>query len=182
MVGVNTSALIESAIIGRPVLSVLADDFKNSQEDSIHFSYLRTVGGGALVVDETLEGHVARLARVVEGTEAAPDTTPFVHQFVRPHGLDRPAAPILAEAVESAAALSVAPQPAPAWATLLRPVLYLAALEHARRSRIDTHRVKVERRRRAKRWRRRARLPRRWLRLAHAFAGSILSASSRGDR
>jgi hypothetical protein len=134
------------------------------------------------VVDESLEAHVARLARVVEGTEATPDTTPFVHEFVRPHGLDRPAAPILAEALESAATLAVAPQPAPAWAPLLRPVLRLAAREDARRSRIDHHRVKVERRRRAKRWRRRARLPLRWARLAYGIAASALSTSTRGDR
>jgi hypothetical protein len=182
VVGVNTSALIESAIIGRPVLSVLAPEFRNSQEDSIHFSYLRTVGGGALVVDETLEGHVARLARVVEGTEAPPDTTPFVHEFVRPHGLDRPAAPILAEALESTAELAVEPRAAPAWAALLRPGLRLLAWEDARRSRIDHHRAKVERRRRAKRWRRRARLPLRWARLAYGIAASALSTSSRGDR
>jgi len=110
VVGINTSALIESAIVGRPVLTVLAPEFRSSQEDSIHFSYLRTVGGGALLVDDSLEAHAERLAGLVSGRLAPPDSTAFVRDFVRPHGLDRPAAPILADAIERAARVPAVPR------------------------------------------------------------------------
>ena len=133
--GVNTSALIESAIIGRPVLSVLVDEFKKTQEDSIHFNYLLNVGGGALVVDETLRAHVDRLARIVDGTEPPADPTRFVREFVRPHGLDKPAAPILAEALEDAAGLEVVPRVAPSWAPAAQPVLRVLARLSVRRAR-----------------------------------------------
>ena len=127
VVGVNTSALIESAIVGRPVLSVLADEFKKTQEDSIHFSYLRSVGGGALTVDETMDAHVARLGRIVQGTEEGVDPSRFVREFVRPHGLDKPAAPILADALEEAATLHPERRREPAWAPAARPLLAVLA-------------------------------------------------------
>ena len=38
--GVNTSAMIEAAILGRPVLSVLAPEFAATQEGTVHFHYL----------------------------------------------------------------------------------------------------------------------------------------------
>ena len=40
MVGINTTAQIEGAIVGRPVHTVLADDFRFTQEGTLHFHYL----------------------------------------------------------------------------------------------------------------------------------------------
>jgi hypothetical protein len=42
VVGVNTSALIESAIVGRAVYTVLAPEFRDTQEGTLHFHHLVT--------------------------------------------------------------------------------------------------------------------------------------------
>ena len=50
VVGVNTSALIETAIVGRPVFTVLDADFAATQEGTLHFHYLLRENGGPLTV------------------------------------------------------------------------------------------------------------------------------------
>ena len=39
-VGLNTSAMIEAAIVGRPVHTILVPEFQHSQEGTLHFRYL----------------------------------------------------------------------------------------------------------------------------------------------
>jgi hypothetical protein len=100
VVGVNTSALIESGIVGRPVFSVIAPDFADQQEGTLHFQHLKHVNGGLLSVGRTLDEHVAQLSRAVRGEYDAAKGRAFVEAFVRPHGLDVPAAGRFADAVE----------------------------------------------------------------------------------
>lgn len=106
VVGVNTSALIESGIVGRSVYTVLDPLFAGTQEGTLHFHYLLEENGGFLHVARDLGEHVRQLERVLGG--AADDgarTRAFAEAFVRPHGLDRPAAPIVADAIADVAAL-----------------------------------------------------------------------------
>ncbi len=103
VVGINTTAMIEAAIVGKSVLTVLAPEF--AQESTLHFDYLLVENGGFLHVASSLEEHVGQLRRAVD--EQASDVEQrlrFVESFVRPHGLERPALPILADAVEELAA------------------------------------------------------------------------------
>lgn len=101
IVGINTSALIEGGIVGTPTFTVVEDEFRETQVGTIHFHYL--VRGGLVAAGEGLEDHVAQLHRVlVEGDperERARET--FVRDFIRPHGLDAPAAPFAVEALHS---------------------------------------------------------------------------------
>ena len=101
VIGLNTSAMIEAGIIGRPVHTVLVPEFEGSQHGTFHFRYLVEVGGGLVRVAKDLDQHLGLLAQSVaragEDDAAAED---FVRDFVRPHGLDRPATPIFADAVE----------------------------------------------------------------------------------
>ena len=46
VVGVNTSAQIESAIVGRGVHTLLAPEFAETQEGTLHFRHLQQVNGG----------------------------------------------------------------------------------------------------------------------------------------
>ena len=48
VVGLNTSAMIEAAIVGRPVLTVLDPEYERVQQGTLHFRYLLEVGGGLL--------------------------------------------------------------------------------------------------------------------------------------
>jgi hypothetical protein len=107
VVGINTTAMIEAGIVGKSVLTILAPDF--AQETTLHFRYLLEENGGFVHVASSLEEHVGQLAHVVAGDESdARGRRQFVESFVRPHGLDRAATPIFADAVEELARLPVA--------------------------------------------------------------------------
>ncbi|MGE5272284.1 MAG: hypothetical protein ACM3QU_00720 [Verrucomicrobiota bacterium] len=108
VVGINTTSMIEAAIAGKSVLTIRAPQF--AQESTLHFHHLLAENGGFLHVAESLEEHAGQLARVLEhDPEDDERRRAFVQAFVRPQGLDRPATPILADAVEETATLPVDP-------------------------------------------------------------------------
>ena len=129
VVGINTSAMIEAAIIGRPVFSMFADEFAGTQEGTIHFHHLLPENGGCVRIAATLEEHVTQLSdRLRDAAGARTETQRFVESFIRPHGMDRPATPIFVDVIEKLAAdPAPAPQPAPVWGFLWRPVILAAA-------------------------------------------------------
>jgi hypothetical protein len=103
VVGVNTSALIESGIVGRRVYSILVDEFASTQEGTLHFQHLKNVEGGLLRLASTLEEHTAQVAPTLESAADPGDDLKvrgFVQGFVRPHGLDVAATPRVVEAIE----------------------------------------------------------------------------------
>jgi len=112
VVGVNTSALIESGIVGRLVYSFLVPEFAGTQEGTLHFQHLKR--GGLLALADTLEDHVERLERSFGSTEADRERVRgFIQSFVRPHGLDESATPRVVHAIEEQAALGPAPRGLP---------------------------------------------------------------------
>jgi hypothetical protein len=128
VVGLNTSAMIEASIVGRPIVTVLAPGFHDSQLGAAHFSYLLEELGGPVRVTRSLDEQFAELAAIVAGREddTAARMRKFVHDFVRPHGLDRAATPIFVEALERLAAAPVRPEPDPPWVRVSRrPLLAL---------------------------------------------------------
>ena len=110
VIGVNTTAMIESAVLGRGVYTMLAPQFRETQEGTLHFEHLRSFAGGLLHLTETFEDHVRDLRGALD-RNGAPDerSRHFVAAFVRPHGLERPATPILVDAIEAAAAAEPVP-------------------------------------------------------------------------
>lgn len=132
VVGVNTSALIESGIVGRPVYSVIAEEFSGQQEGTLHFQHLKNVNGGLLHVAETMDEHLKQLAAVVGGYDAAKSRA-FVEAFVRPRGIETPAAEWFVQTIEAEAALpAAARRPGPGLLqALVRAVLMpMARLAH----------------------------------------------------
>jgi hypothetical protein len=123
VVGINTSAQIEAAIVGRPIFTIRDPQFAHAQGGTLHFRHLVEAGGPVRVAD-TLDDHVLQLGQYLERDSEAPDgPREFVRQFVRPHGLDRPAASIYASTVGGLSALPRrAPEPDPWWIVALRPL------------------------------------------------------------
>jgi hypothetical protein len=120
VVGINTSALVEAAIVGKSVLAPLAPEFEGTQRGTLHFRHLLYENGGPLHVAESLDRHFDQLAQVIERRDDhAGQTRRFVEAFVRPRGVDRPAAPILADEIEALARTA----PTPARARLFSPLL-----------------------------------------------------------
>jgi hypothetical protein len=134
VVGLNTSAFLEAAVAGKPVLAVLPPQYWKSQEGTLHFHYLLTVGGGVLRTSRSIDEHLPQLARAVAGEETF-GNEPFVREFIRPFGLDQPCTPRFADAIE---ALGARPAPAPPRQTLAgglgRPVLWAAVAVRRRRA------------------------------------------------
>ncbi len=129
VVGINTSALIEAAILGKSVLVPLPPQFAGTQLGTLHFQHLLVGNGGFVHTSSTLDEHLDQLAAAIDGPGADGERTRrFVGSFVRPHGLDRPATPILADEIEQLARSRAAPGRRGAGATLLRAALTPAVL------------------------------------------------------
>lgn len=105
VVGINTSAFIEAGIVGRPVLAILADEFSGTQTGTIHFRYLTGIGGGVVQAGRAFDEHATQLADALAGRSRHEERQRrFLEAFVRPRGLDVPATPLFAAAVEALAA------------------------------------------------------------------------------
>ena len=104
VVALNTSAEIEAAIAGVPVLTFRAGAEARGQEGSVHFTYLLEQNNGFVLDALTLDEHVAKLGAVVRGEWDPEALQGFVERFVRPRGLDRPVTPLLASTVVELAA------------------------------------------------------------------------------
>jgi hypothetical protein len=112
VVGINTSAFIEAAVVGKPVLTVLLPEISAvNQEGTLHFHYLLNVNGGLLRLSRSLDEHVPQLAAALTGHGGGDEKAErFVAGFVRPFGRAEAATPRFVAAIESAAAL---PAPVP---------------------------------------------------------------------
>ena len=101
VVGLNTSAELEAGIVGRPVFTILAPEFAQGQEGSLHFDYLVKEQGGFVEVAADFDAHRRQLARAVAGEFDAAAIRRVIGEFLRPRGVDRPATPIMADAIEA---------------------------------------------------------------------------------
>ena len=131
VVGVNTSAMIEAAIVGRPVFSIEAPQFAGSQGNTLHYRHLLPENGGFLRVASTLEEHAGQVSAVLgDPVSARKELARFVATFIRPHGLERPSTPALADAIlRCGTSPGAAPARKGVAALALRPPL--AFLRHA---------------------------------------------------
>jgi hypothetical protein len=129
IVGVNTSAMVEAAILGKPVMSLVTEEFAATQKGTLHFHYLLPENGGFLRVASTLDEHVTQLVDALRHPDVSrAQTQAFVQSFLRPLGLDVPCTPLLADALERAADHPRAPIRDSVGARLLRVVLLPAAV------------------------------------------------------
>ena len=112
VVGLNTSALLEAGIVGKPVHTVLLPEISaDNQEGTLHFRYLTTVNGGLLWTSRSLDEHLTLLAGSLAGDGGGDERArTFVEGFIRPFGMTEAATPRFVAAVEEVAAR---PAPAP---------------------------------------------------------------------
>jgi hypothetical protein len=126
--GLNTSALVESAIVDRPVFTILLPEFHESQEGTFHFHYLLDAANGFLNSSRSLDEHAQQLASLLSGG-AVRSNRRFVEHFVRPNGAAVASTRVFADAVEQIAHdPSPLPRPSEGWLLLLRPVIYALVL------------------------------------------------------
>jgi hypothetical protein len=124
VVGVNTSAMIDAAIVGRNVLTVLDPVFAATQEGTLHFHYLLREQGGFLNIATDFGEHHAQLSDILGGgLDESTRVRGFVESFVRPRGIDLPVAPLLAAELADLARSEPLPRTVPS-----RPSVYLLRL------------------------------------------------------
>lgn len=104
VVGLNTSAEIEAAIARRPVYTIVEPSARGQQE-TLHFHYLLKAGGGHVELADSFDAHRAQLSDALARRYDPAAIDAFLCSFVRPHGLDVPVAPIVADAIEQLAAV-----------------------------------------------------------------------------
>lgn len=103
VIGVNSSAMIESAIVGRPVFTVLAEEFAAVQGGTIHFEHLESMLLNRAATDDELFDMLDHARDNSEALTAR--NTAFLKSFIRPRGLDVPATAILVDEFEALAAI-----------------------------------------------------------------------------
>jgi len=150
VVGLNTSAMIEAAILDRPVYTVLRPEFRDSQEGTVHFHYLLDGPDALLHAARSFESHADELAAGLEGRDPDPERSRrFVRMFVRPGRPDVSATSCFVDALETLVHdPAPAAAPAPAWTVWARPLftpLARAAAERVRRIKQEHRRLKDER-------------------------------------
>jgi hypothetical protein len=104
VVGLCTSAFLEAAILGKPVLTLQLPAYRIHQEGMAHFRYLLNVDGGLLDTAADIPSHIRQLGVAMRGDAAIEQRRGrFLKAFVRPYGLDTAATPRFADAVERVA-------------------------------------------------------------------------------
>jgi hypothetical protein len=80
---------------------VLLPELRGAQEQTLHFNYLLPENGGALMVAHSTEEHLEHLRMLVAGDPSGDAwREDFLSSFVRPHGIEEPAAPRLVDDLE----------------------------------------------------------------------------------
>lgn len=102
VVGINTSAFIEAAIVDRPCIAIASNQFELTQLGIPHFHHLldadflelpRNFEETAHVIADILKGKDQKMGKRLE----------FVNNFIRPNGLDISATKVMARAIENVA-------------------------------------------------------------------------------
>ena len=102
VVGLNTSAMLEAGILGKPVFTVMLPEYADNQEGTLHFHYLLDPEHGLLHASRSLPDHVRELSRVIgDPAKAGERSRAFVSHFLRPCGLEASGTSRYVEAVES---------------------------------------------------------------------------------
>ena len=101
IVGINTSALIEAAIVSKPVFTIKDAEFAATQDGTLHFHHLTSVNGGLLHVAADFDQHLAQLANALsDPSQMSRKSRAFVESFVRPFGFESASVDRFVAAVE----------------------------------------------------------------------------------
>jgi hypothetical protein len=112
VVGLNTTAMIEAGLIGRPVMTIETAQFSSTQSGSLHFQHLRE--GGLLKYADTMEAHLKQLAGTLDQPPHIDANRAFIDYFIRPPNGDCSAIERLVTEIEAVAEMEKAPR-RPGW-------------------------------------------------------------------
>jgi hypothetical protein len=100
IVGINTSAMLEAAILDKPCITIMADEYQRSQTGVGHFQHL--LNANFMEVAVSLSEATSVIGDILAGGDTKKEQRrKFVKEFIRPWGLDKPAADIMAMTIET---------------------------------------------------------------------------------
>lgn len=103
VVGINTSVMIESGILGKTVFTILDDDFKHSQDGTLHFGYIKS--SGFIKTSNSICENTKQLEAFFNTEESISKENEyakkFVKEFIRPNGIAKNCCNILCDSIES---------------------------------------------------------------------------------
>ena len=96
VIGINTTGFLDAAIADRPCLTLMNETTKDGQ--NAHFQYL--IRAGFIEQAFSYVEVAALLEHIVCGADDKKENRrTFVHQFIRPQGMDIPASEVMAKAI-----------------------------------------------------------------------------------
>jgi len=102
VVGVNTTAMIEAAVVDKPCVTILTERYQSTQTGRGHFQHL--LKADFLEVAHGFGESAGVMANILAGEDVkAGNRRKFVREFVRPCGLDRSVASLFARIAVQAA-------------------------------------------------------------------------------
>jgi hypothetical protein len=102
VVGVNTTAMIEAAVVDKPCVTILTERYQATQTGRGHFHHL--LKADFLEITHGFSEAAVVIQRILAGEDVkAANRRKFVHEFVRPCGMDKPVASLFARLVQLAA-------------------------------------------------------------------------------
>ncbi len=94
--GVNTSALIETAILNKPCISIKTEQFKVAQSETGHFRHLSK--GQFLEIAQNIDEAIEQIRAVLDGKDQLYEARKaFVENFIRPNGVEIPVGKFVAD-------------------------------------------------------------------------------------
>lgn len=102
VVGVNTSAFLDAAILDKPCMTIITEHFRHTQTGRPHFAHL--LRGDFIEVANSMSEAATLIAAVINGRDLkAENRRRFVREFIRPYGLEVAASDTFVRAVEMVA-------------------------------------------------------------------------------
>lgn len=102
IVGLNTTAIIEAAIVDKPCVTLISSRYSSTQSDTRHFNLMLDAGFLHVANDFQEAGKV--ITSIIDGSDKTADSRrKFIKEFIRPMGVGKPVAPILGDALEELA-------------------------------------------------------------------------------
>jgi hypothetical protein len=147
VVGLNTSAFLDAAALGRPALTVFDRKYRRSQRNTFHFAYIANRHSGFVRGASSLDDHLDQLRAAIANPQQTSVERDRLMAFLRPAGGSRRATAILADAILDAASETRKP-PKQGWGDtaircLLWPLSVLAGALYRRRARLKSARTRT---------------------------------------
>ncbi len=102
VMGVNTSAMVETTILDKPCLTVMNEQYRATQTGVGHFRHL--MGAGFMEVATSFKEASDILAQMVSGNDGKrAQRRRFVEEFIRPLGIEKSASAIMAKLIVAVA-------------------------------------------------------------------------------